>query len=681
MSGSREEIRRPKAELLVRERVLDFEFRAFARRAEAVHPRRRVGLRILGFGFPSSCILVALCCLICAAVGLRAQEVDHGAGYRSHALEVPAGGKAGFTRLPGNVTGITITNRLSVASAGANQIRLNGSGVAAGDVDGDGWCDLYFCGLEGGNRLYRNLGGWHFEDITDQAGVRCAGQFSTGAVLADVDGDGDLDLLVNSIGGGTRLFLNDGKGHFHEAVDSGLVRRFGAMSMALGDLRGEGVLDLYVANYRTSTMRSTGLDLLEVNGKLQLKPEDRGNFELTPEGGLFELGEPDILYRNDGHGHFAPVSWTNGVFLDEAGEPLKDLPRDWGLSVMFRDINEDGAPDIYVCNDFASPDRVWINDGAGRFRALPTLALRCTSTFSMGIDFADINRDGHDDFLVVDMLNRGHRAQMTQTQILPARLEARPTVFERAQLKRNVLQVNRGDGTFAEVAQLSGLEASGWSWTAVFLDVDLDGYEDVLIPTGHMFDTQDSDVLARLSASGRMNREEPAARLLEYPRLPLPNLAFRNLGNLQFEETGQKWGFDRVGVKHGICCADLDNDGDLDVITNDLNDEAGLYRNNCSQPRVAVRLRGAGANTRGIGAKIRVFGGAVPVQSQEMICGGRYLSCDEAMRVFAVGNLTNRMRIEVTWRSGKRSVVEGVRPNREYEIDEPGASAGRDGGG
>jgi enediyne biosynthesis protein E4 len=620
-------------------------------------------------GNPSCCIFVALCCLKCGAICLRAKEGVTGAGYRSHALKVPEGGEAGFTRLPGHLTGITFSNHLSDASAAANQIRLNGSGVAAGDVDGDGWCDLYFCGLEGGNRLYRNLGGWHFEDITDEAGVRCAGQYSTGAVFADVDGDGDLDLLVNSIGGGTRLFLNDGKGHFHESTNSGLVRQFGAMSMALGDLRGEGVLDLYVANYRSSTMRSTGLDLLEVNGKLQLKPEDRENFELTPEGGLFELGEPDILYRNDGHGHYTPVSWTNGVFLDEKGNRLTELPRDWGLSVMFRDIDEDGAPDIYVCNDFASPDRVWINDGTGHFHALSAQALRCTSTFSMGIDFADVNRDGHDDFFVVDMLNRGHRAQMTQTQILPARFEARPTVFERAQLKRNVLQLNRGDGTFAEVAQLSGLEASGWSWTAVFLDVDLDGYEDVLIPTGHMFDTQDSDTLARLNAS-RGTHEQSAARLLEYPRLPLPNLAFRNLGNLRFEEMGRQWGFDRVGVKHGICCADLDNDGDLDVITNDLNDEAGVYRNNCSQPRVAVRLKGAASNTRGIGSKIWLYGGAVPIQSQEMICGGRYLSCDDAVRVFAAGSLTNRMRIEVRWRSGKRSVVKGVKPNREYEIEE-----------
>ena len=383
-------------------------------------------------------------------------------------------------------------------------------------------------------------------------------------------------------------------------------------------------------------------------------------------------GSRAILYRNDGHGHFTPVSWTNGVFVEETGKALVSPPRDWGLSVVFRDINEDGAPDIYVCNDFSSPDRVWMNDGTGRFRTLSALALRCTSTFSMGVDFADINRDGHDDFLIVDMLSREHRRRMTQTQAMAAPFEARPTVFERAQLKRNVLQLNRGDGTFAEIAQLSGLESSDWSWTAVFLDVDLDGYEDVLIPTGHDFDTQDADVAGRPSARRPGTGEQTAANLLQHPRLPLPNLVFRNLGNLRFEEVGREWGFDRVGVKHGICCADLDNDGDLDVITNDLNDEAGVYRNEGIRPRVAVRLNGAGTNTRGIGAKIWLYGGAVTMQSQEMICGGRYLSGDDAVRVFAAGSETNRMRLEVRWRSGKRSVVEDVRANREYEIDEDG---------
>ena len=189
--------------------------------------------RFKGLNASGTVFLVTSCVLLGTGSGLAAEhDVESGPGYRSRALAVPSTGKIGFSRLPGSATGITFTNVLRDSSAAANQIRMNGSGVAAGDVDGDGWCDLYFCGLEGGNRLYRNLGNWHFQDVTDAAGVRCAGQYSTAAVFADVDGDGDLDLLVNSIGGGTRLFVNDGKGHFQESTNSGLVRKFGAMSTA-----------------------------------------------------------------------------------------------------------------------------------------------------------------------------------------------------------------------------------------------------------------------------------------------------------------------------------------------------------------------------------------------------------------------------------------------------------------
>src|SRR5215813_9517637 len=189
---------------------------------------------------------------------------EQGEGFRSAALPILEQGKPGFTLVPAAVTGITFSNILSDAKIAENQIRLNGSGVACGDVDEDGWCDLYFCGLENGNKLYRNLGGWKFQDITDEAGVACAGQYSTGAVFADVDGDGHLDLLVNGLGTGTRLFLNDGKGHFHE-TEGGLIHKFAAMTLTLADIDGDGYLDLYVANYRTTTIRTTGLAMLRLN--------------------------------------------------------------------------------------------------------------------------------------------------------------------------------------------------------------------------------------------------------------------------------------------------------------------------------------------------------------------------------------------------------------------------------
>jgi len=579
-------------------------------------------------------------------------------------------GRDGFTTMPSAVTGIVFSNILADASAAANQVLQNGSGVTLGDIDGDGWCDLYLCRLEGPNALYRNLGGWKFEEVTSTAGVACNDDMSTGAVLADLDGDDDLDLLVNSVGGGTRCFFNDGKGVFTES-NSGLQRRLGSMSMALGDIDGDGDLDLYVANYRTTTIRSTGVQVLNVNGRRTVRPQDRDQIEITPEGRLLEHGERDALYLNDGKGGFAAVSWTDGRFVDEDGKALTDTPKDWGQAVILRDINGDGAPDIYVCNDFWTPDRIWLNDGRGRFRALPRLAMRNSSTFSMGVDFGDLNRDGFDDFMVLDMLSRDHRRRMRQRGMAGETAGSVGKIEDRPQVERNTLFVNRGDSTYAELAQLAGVRASEWSWGVVFLDVDLDGYEDILVTTGHDFDTQDADTSARLDQLGP-RAGKASETLLHYPRLFTANLAFRNRRDLTFEEMGSRWGFDAVGVSHGMALGDFDNDGDLDGVVNRLNNLVGLYRNDSAAPRVAVRLKGRAPNTHGIGAKLRFVSESV-TQSQEMMGGGRYLSGDEAMRVFAAGSTVSprgSLRLEVTWRNGSRSVLTNATANQVYEIDE-----------
>lgn len=604
--------------------------------------------------------------LVAANLAANGQTTE----YRCIPLKVPATGRAGFTLMDPRQTGIDFTNTLSDQNAAQNQIRLNGSGVALGDVDGDGWCDIFVCSLEGHVALYKNLGGWRFTNITAAAGLDFPGNFSTGATFADVDGNGTLDLLINGIGTGTRLFLNDGHGHFTEARDSGLAHEYGAMTCALADIDGDGALDLYVANYRTTTVRTTGFSMLSMGGHRMIRPQDRGHLELTPQGRVLEHGEPHLLYRNDGHGHFTPLSWTDGTFLDEEGHALREAPRDWGLTAAFRDLNRDGFPDLYVCNDFHSPDRIWLNDGHGHFRALPRLAIRHTPTFSMAVDFADVDRDGRDDILVSDMMSRDHGRRLMQIAAMEPYTILIGDFADRPQLDRTVLQWNRGDGTYAEVAAYAGLENSEWNWSVIFLDVDLDGFEDVLASTGHMFDTQDRDAQARIAANGPYPPSKVPQKLLMLPPLRQAKLAFRNRGDLTFSECGAAWGFDQVGVAHGMALADLDNDGDLDLVVNNLNGALGVYRNDSAAPRVAVRLKGQPPNTAGIGARITVSGGPVP-QSQEMMCGGRYLSCDETLRVFAAGSVTNRLRVEVAWRSGRRSTVAAARPNCLYEIFEP----------
>jgi len=611
------------------------------------------------------------------------------------ALSVPQGGLPGFTLLDSRVTGVFFTNAFAQERHLTNQVFLSGSGVACGDVDADGWTDLYFCALETGNRLFRNLGGWRFEDVTRQSGVALSNVASTAAAFADFDGDGDVDLVVNSVGAGTHIFFNDGKGRFKLSEQILNPGRAG-MSVAIADIEGDGDLDFYIANYRRATLRdepNTRFNFRIINGEPHLvgiggrpltEPDltNRFTYQIIADerGGTFrheENGEPDVLYRNDGKGGFTPASFTDGTFRDESGSPLKQPPFDWGLSAMFRDINGDLAPDLYVCNDFKSPDRLWINDGHGQFRAVASTALRSISLSSMGVDFADINRDGFDDFIVLEMLSRDHtrrHAQRTEIQAGPLPVGA---IESRPQVSRNTLFLNRGDGTYAEIAQLSGLDATEWSWTPIFLDVDLDGYEDLLISTGFERDNMNVDIvneIERLKRQAKLSTIEQLHLRKMFPPLRTPNLAFRNERNLTFSECGASWGFDLAAVSLGMALADFDRDGDLDVVINNFNAGAALLRNNSSAPRVAVRLQGA-TNTA-IGANIRVTGGPV-TQSQEMLAGGRYLSSDEPLRVFAAGALTNMLAIEVTWRDGSLTRVDDVKPNHLYSLTTPSPGSKR----
>lgn len=628
-------------------------------------------------------ILLLNLLVVCTAHSAAAAGESGNAG-RTIPLTVAALGKTGFTTMPPSVTGIVFSNQLPQWRHLTNQVLMNGGGVAFGDVDADGRCDVFLCNLTGASALYRNLGGWRFTNVAATAGVACDGLTAAGAALADMDGDGDLDLVVNTVGHGTRVFANDGRGQFTEFAR--LNGSKAGMSLAIGDLDGDRFLDLYVANYRTMALmdmpnttfhfatRNGQKVVARVNGRPVTDPEFANRYRVNARGGIEENGEVDEVYRNVGGKSFAPLSFTDGTFLDEDGKPLPEPPFDWGLSVMMRDFNQDGLTDIWVCNDFDTPDRIWLNQGNAKFRAAPRLAFRKSSHFSMGIDVADFNRDGFDDVFVVDMLSRDHvmRMDMQGDRMPPVPL---PGLYEnRPHYMVNTLYLNRGDGTYAELAAFAGVEATDWSWTPLFLDVDLDGFEDLLVANGHERMARSLDVVEKLKEIRRTTREEVFESRKLFPRQNSPNVAFRNRGDLTFEETGAAWGLNFDGVSHGMATADLDGDGDLDVVVNNLNDPVSFYRNDSIAPRLLVRLKGLAPNTRGIGARITVRGGAVAEQSQEMIGGGRYLSSDEAVRVFAAGSVTNVMTVVVKWPGGKQSVVTGVRANQLCEVDEASAA-------
>jgi hypothetical protein len=638
-------------------------------------------------------VAVSLLLIVCTQYGCARESatspaVWHDEGtYRWRELPVTPGHRAGFTELSAEELGIRFADSVPEDSVLQNRNLALGSGVALGDIDGDGLVDIFLARVGGPSALYKNLGNWKFKDITRESGLELKGRNTLGATFVDIDGDGDLDLLVTSLGGPNGLFLNDGHGHFTEVTDAaGLSSHRGSTTATLADVDGDGALDLYIADYKAKDAldifppeeREFDQVVRKVGDHFEIAPRFREHYrvEMRPDLGAVvrtQRAEPDLFYLNDGHGKFTHVPFTSGRFLDESGKPLTEEPDRFGLTARFFDANGDGFPDLYVCNDFEDADQFWINDGKGTFRLAPRLALRSSSNSSMAMDFSDIDRDGKVDFFVADMLSRDSRRRKTQTPTHTPLPKQIGVIDDRPQMQRNTMFLNRGDGTYAEVASAAGIDASDWSWSSVFLDVDLDGYEDLLIGTGHVWDVMDSDTWERIKTSVTGAKWHEEFKL--FPKLPLHNVAFRNNHDLTFTEGGEKWGFaSKPAITHGIALADLDGDGDLDVVTNRFNDSPGIFRNDASAPRVAVRLLGLPPNTESVGSKIQVMAGTLPPQQKEVTVGGLYLSSSDPLYSFASGS-ADTLTIRILWRYGQTTVLSGLRTNREYEIREPPRTA------
>ena len=624
----------------------------------------------------------ASCALILTCLASFSAEWESFPGGRSRALEIAPSPTNGFRLMDSLATQVNFTNTLSEERGATNRTLYNGSGVAAGDIDNDGLPDLVFAGIENQLVVFKNLGGWKFTNITHASGLSVTNLHCRGVTLADLNGDRALDLLVTANNRGVLCFRNDGRGHFTEVTrEAGTASSFGSLTVALADVDGNGTVDIYVANNRSDDIRDQGeVRLNLVGGKRSVPAALQNRLVLFGEQ-LLEYGEPDVLLLNDGNGRFRQANWS-ATFSDETGKPLPGVTLDWGLSAAFRDLNGDLAPDLYVCNDFWTPDRIWFNLGQGKFRAADPFAFRQTSASSMGVDTADLNFDGAPEIFVLDMLSRSlptRKRQMDAQQSFPSQ----PGVInDRPQSLRNTFFVSRGDGTFAEIANYAGLPASEWAWQPIFIDADLDGHSDLIITAGHVRDVQDRDANVIIRGRSRnyqaiTNRDERRqtfyadliANSKFYPELKTPIIAFRNRGDLTFEDVTEKWGTALQGVHHGIATADFDGDGDLDFAVNNLNSPAPLYRNDASAPRVTIRLKGKAPNSQALGAIIALRGGAVPEQRQEITAGGRYLSGCDPIAVFAAGK-SSEMALDITWRNGRTRTISSIKPNRIYEIEE-----------
>ena len=504
-----------------------------------------------------------------------------------------ASGPPLFELLTVDATGVRFTNTLPEAPD-FNILNYlyyyNGGGVAVGDINSDGLPDLYFSSNLGRNTLYLNKGDYRFEDVTTRAGVGGPDGWKTGVTMADVNGDGRVDLYVSAVSyltmhGRNALYINNGDGTFTDRAKEMGVDHVGYSTQAsFFDYDNDGDLDLFLLSHSTHTERAIGTAL-------------KRDVRSALGGGR--------LYRND-RGRFTDVSAKAGIYGGIEG---------FGLGVVASDLDGDGCMDLYVANDFQENDFLYHNNCNGTFTETITTATRHTSRFSMGVDAADFNNDGRPDVIVGDMMPEREEvlkssANAESFNLFNLRLEA----GYHPQYARNTLQLNRGDGRFSEIGYLSGVYATDWTWSTLFADLDNDGLKDLFITSGIYRRPNDLDYInfvgnATVQASlAKGVSKENIDLLKQMPQVPVANHVYRNGGDLRFTDMAAAWGLGQRGFSNGAVYVDLNNSGALDLVTSNINAPASIYRNRARERNgnayLTVTLSGGGANTAGIGARV-----------------------------------------------------------------------------
>jgi hypothetical protein len=565
-----------------------------------------------------------------------------------------------FQLLPSTQTNIHFNNAIN-ESESLNVLSYeyfyNGGGIAVGDLNNDGLDDLFFTGNMSPNRLYLNQGNMKFKDITKTAGKGLEGRadgWKTGVTMADVNGDGLIDIYVCYSGKTdpekrkNQLFINSGNLTFIEkAAEYGLADSGYSTQAAFFDFDQDGDLDMMLINHNTKK-----IDNMEFANYRNQTDENASN----------------KLFENN-NGHFTDVSKKAGIVQN---------PLTFGLGLAIADMNQDGWPDIYVTNDYNEPDYLYINNHDGTFKEQSKKYFRHLAHFSMGVDIADFNNDGLPDVLTLDMLPEdNHRQKSLQLEENYETFELMLKQDLYKQYMRNMLQLNNGDGTFSEIAQVSGIAATDWSWCPLIADFDNDGYKDIFITNGYLRDYTNKDFLRYW---GDYKLKKAMARepfllmdlIKAMPSTKLPNYIFKNNRDFTFSNQQKEWGMNNATISSGAIYADLDNDGDLDLVVNNINEEASIYKNGSAENKqhsfLSLKLKGPEKNTDAIGAKVSVYLKGLK-QYQEVNPGRGYLSSVSTKLIFGLGDQKMVDSIRVIWPDQKLQLLQNVKADQYLVIN------------